>query len=80
MKKTFLVLFVAGLFASCDNAADNAEEQLKDSLDSVKNLKVESVEDAAEQAIDTIKQNTDSLKERVEDVTDAVKDTMKKDN
>jgi PBP1b-binding outer membrane lipoprotein LpoB len=79
MKKMFLALVVAGFFVSCDNAG-SAEDQIKDSLDSIKNLKVESVEEAADQAIDTIQQNTDSLKQRVEEVTDAVKDTMNKDN
>lgn len=79
MKRMFLALVVAGFLVSCDNAG-SAEDQIKDSLDSIKNLKVESVEEAADQAIDTIKSNTDSLKEKVDEVTDAVKDTMNNNN
>lgn len=79
MKRMFLALVVAGLFASCNNSG-SAEDQIKDSLDSIKNLKVESIEEAADEAIDTIQKNTDSLKQRVEEVTDAVKDTMNKNN
>lgn len=75
----FLALIVAGVFVSCDNAG-TAEGQIKDSLDSIKNLKVESIEEAADQAIDTIQKNNDSLKQRVEEVSDAVKDTMNKNN
>ena len=75
----FLALLVAGFFVSCDNAGDGGD-RIKDSLDSLKNLKVESVQEAADQAIDTIQKNTDSLKQRVDEVTDAVKDTMNKNN
>jgi hypothetical protein len=79
MKKTLLAFLAVGFLVSCDNAGD-AGDQIKDSLDSIKNLKVQSVEEAADQAIDTIQSNTDSLKQRVDEVTDAVKDTMNKDN
>ncbi|HEV7329603.1 MAG TPA: hypothetical protein VGN63_01070 [Flavisolibacter sp.] len=73
MKKTFFALFVAGLFASCSNSG-SAEQRVKDSLDSIKNLKVESVQEAASEAIDTIEQRHDSLNRVVDSVGSAVRE------
>lgn len=77
MKKLFVILFVAGLAASCNNAA-NPEQRVKDSLDSITNLKKESIDDAAKQAKDTIQQTNDSLKQRIDSVADQTRDSLKK--
>ncbi|MDQ3279485.1 MAG: hypothetical protein M3Q06_14250 [Bacteroidota bacterium] len=80
MKKMFLALMVAGAFVSCDNSGGNAEQQIKDSLDSIKNLKVESVQEAANAAIDTIEKRHDSLKEKVDSIGGTVRDSLKTSN
>jgi hypothetical protein len=62
---------------ACDNAGSGSPEQrMKDSLDSVKNLKVESVQDAAQQAIDTIEKSNDSLKNRIDSVGGQTRDSL----
>jgi cellobiose-specific phosphotransferase system component IIA len=77
MKRCFLALssVLVLLFASCSNAG-SPEQRMKDSLDSIKNLKVESVQDAANQAIDTIKKSHDSLNKRIDSVADKTRDSM----
>lgn len=77
MKKLLFTLFIAGLMASCSNNA-NPEAEVKDSLDSITNLKKESIDEAAQQAKDTIEQRNDSLKERIDSVADQTRDSLKK--
>lgn len=77
MKKLFAILFLAAIVASCDNSA-NSEQRMKDSLDSITNLKKESINQAAEQAKDTIEQSNDSLKQRIDSVADKTRDSLKK--
>ena len=73
MKKLFLVFAVAGSLMACDNSAD-AEQRIKDSLDSVTNLKKESIDEAAKDA----KQGIDSTTEAIKDSVDAGVDSLNK--
>lgn len=76
MKRILSALSVVLILASCDNAGTgNVEQRMKDSLDSIKNLKVESVQDAAKQAIDTIEKSHDSLKNRIDSVAGQTRDS-----
>ena len=77
MKKLLVILFIGGVLASCSNSA-NPEADVKDSLDSIANLKKESIDEAAQNAKDTIESNTDSLKQRVDSVADQTRDSLKK--
>lgn len=65
MKKLALFLFVAAFAVACDNAAD-AEQRAKDSLDSVKNAKVDMIDSTADQRIDSVEQNIEAQKEMVD--------------
>lgn len=68
------LLALASLFlvlVSCENSADTAAESVKDSLDSIERLKIESINEAAEEAKDTIQETHDSLKAVVDSVVDA---------
>ena len=77
MKRLLVAFSAIMMLASCSNSGgESAEKRMTDSLDSIKNLKVESVQEAAEDAIDTIQKNTDSLKERIESVADRTRDSM----
>ena len=75
MKRFFAFAMLVLVFASCDNAGDGTAE-IKDSIDSIKNLKVESVEEAAEAATDTIEKSHDSLKEVVDSLGEKAKDSL----
>jgi len=77
MKRIFVLILAAGFFASCSNSGDAAKD-IKDSIDSTTNEKVESIDNAAEQAKDTTKQAADSLKEKVDSVANKVADSTKK--
>jgi cellobiose-specific phosphotransferase system component IIA len=77
MKHLFVILLSVGVLASCNNSG-NAEQRVKDSLDSLKNLKVESVQNAANQAIDTIEKQHDSINKRIDNVADQTRDSLKK--
>ncbi len=77
MKQFFALSALVLTMAACSNAGtDSPEQRMKDSLDSVKNLKVESVQDAAQQAIDTIKSSHDSLKNRIDSVAGQTRDSL----
>lgn len=77
MKQFFALSALVLSLAACSNAgSDSPEQRMKDSLDSIKNLKVESVQDAAQQAIDTIQKSHDSLKNRIDSVGGQTRDSM----
>lgn len=74
--KNILGLFcIVLVLAACNNAAD-AEQRIKDSLDSIENLRKESVQEAADDAQENIEQRFDSLKETVDSVSEAVRDSI----
>lgn len=77
MKKALIFLFVAGAMTACNNSA-TPEQRIKDSLDSIGQLKKESVEQAADQAKDTIEAHTDSLKQLVDSVGKVTRDSLQK--
>lgn len=77
MKKVFAFILAAGFLVSCSNSGDAAKD-IKDSLDSTTNEKVESIDNAAEQAKDTIKEANDSLKEKVDSLSEKAADSTKK--
>lgn len=77
MKKLFVLVLAAGVFASCNNSGDAAKD-MKDSLDSVTKLKKESVDNAAQQAKDTMQKNADSLKNKIDSAAKKASDTLKK--
>ena len=74
MKRIVARASFALVLASCDNsgtsAAENSAERVKDSLDSIERLKIESVNEAAEAAKDTIRERHDSLKGVVDSVVE----------
>lgn len=75
--KRFVFAFSTVLaLASCNNSGGNAEQRIKDSLDSLKNLKIESVNDAAQQATDTIEKHHDSLNKMIDSVADKTRDSL----
>lgn len=77
MKQFFAFSALMLTLVACDNAGSGSpEQQMKDSLDSIKNLKVESVQDAASQAIDTIEKSHDSLKNRIDAVGEQTRDSL----
>lgn len=71
MKRIIGLASLILVMASCDNSGNSTAEQVKDSLDSIEQLKVESVNEAAEAAIDTIQERHDSLKGVVDSVVDS---------
>ncbi len=75
MKRVFAMVLVVAALASCSNAGDGTA-RIKDSLDSIKNLKVESINEAAEAAKDTIIESHDSLKDAVDSLGKAAKDSL----
>ena len=77
MKRLVVAFALVLVFASCENSGSSAADQIKDSVDSVTNLKVESVKEAADEAIDTIKSSSDSLKNRIDEVAGEVADSLK---
>jgi len=77
MKRLFILVLAAGVFASCNNSGDAAKD-IKDSIDSVTNLKKESVDEAAKQAKDTMEKHADSLKSTVDSLAKKTTDSLKK--
>ena len=71
MKRIIAFASLVLVLASCSNSGNSSAEQVKDSLDSVERLKVESVNEAAEAAIDTIQERHDSLKGVVDSVVES---------
>lgn len=77
MKRLFVAFSALLVLASCSNdGAGHAEQRMKDSLDSIKNLKIESVEEAAQEAKDTISKSHDSLINRIDAVADQTRDSL----
>jgi cellobiose-specific phosphotransferase system component IIA len=76
MKRLFAMASLVLVFASCDNSGGNAADDIKDSLDSIKNLKIESVNEAAEAAKDTIQERHDSLNKAIDKVADRAADSI----
>ena len=70
MKRIIGLASLVLVMASCSNSGESTADRVKDSLDSIERLKVESVNEAAEAAIDTIQQRNESLKEKVDSVVD----------
>jgi cellobiose-specific phosphotransferase system component IIA len=78
MKRLLVALTAVLVFASCNNdGGGNTEQRMKDSLDSIKNLKIESIDEAAQQAKDTIQQGHDSLVNRIDQVAGETRDSLK---
>lgn len=65
MKKLLFVLMIAGTTVACNNAAD-AEQRLKDSLDSVENAKKDMIDSVASEAKDSVEQSIDAKEEMVD--------------
>jgi cellobiose-specific phosphotransferase system component IIA len=76
MKRIFALASMILVFASCDNSGD-AAGRIKDSLDSIKNLKIESIDEAAQAAKDTIQERHDSLNQAVDSLTKNASDSLK---
>lgn len=72
MKRIITLASIVLVLSACDNSgsspAENSAERVKDSLDSIQNLKIESIEEAAQEAKDTIREANDSLKQVVDSV------------
>jgi cellobiose-specific phosphotransferase system component IIA len=75
MKRILAFASIILVLASCSNSGD-AAGRIKDSLDSIKNLKIESVEDAAQAAKDTIRQAHDSLNKKVDSLAKNAGDSL----
>ncbi len=78
MKQLFLFVLSAGLLAACNNTGSSAANDIKDSVDSITNLKKESVDNAAEQAKDTMQKNADSLKKMIDSTAKKASDSLHK--
>jgi ABC-type transporter Mla subunit MlaD len=76
MKRILAMASLVLVFASCDNAGGSAADRIKDSLDSVKNLKIESVNEAAAAAKDTIRGRHDSLNQAVDSLAKRTGDSL----
>ena len=76
MKRIIVLASLLVVFASCDNAGGSAADEIKDSLDSIKNLKIESVNEAAEAAKDTIRERHDSLNQAVDSLANKAGDSL----
>ena len=76
MKRLFAMASLVLVLVSCDNSGGNAADDIKDSLDSIKNLKIESVNEAAEAAKDTIQERHDSLNKAIDKVADRAADSL----
>lgn len=75
MKRILALASLVLVFASCDNSGGAADD-IKDSLDSIKNLKIESVDEAAAAAKDTITERHDSLNKAVDSLAKKAGDSL----
>jgi cellobiose-specific phosphotransferase system component IIA len=75
MKRFFALSMLVLAFTACNNAGDGTG-RIKDSLDSIKNLKIESIDEAAQAAKDTISQSHDSLINKVDSIGGQARDSI----
>jgi gas vesicle protein len=76
MKRFLVFSALAFVLVACNNSGDDGTGRIKDSLDSIKNLRIESVDEAAQAAKDTIRERHDSLINRVDSVGGQVRDSL----
>jgi cellobiose-specific phosphotransferase system component IIA len=69
MKKLLGIFFLAATLVACDNSGDGVGD-IEDSLDSAKNEKVESVREAADDAVNTIEAEHDSLTNKIDSASE----------
>lgn len=75
MKRILPLASLILVIASCDNAG-GAADRIKDSMDSIKNLKIESIDEAAQAAKDTIKERHDSLNQAIDSLAGKASDSL----
>lgn len=71
MKKILGILAIAGVLTACNNSADT-KDNMKDSLDSVANLKKDMI-DSTKNKVDS---SADAQKNKIDSTTEAKKDKI----
>lgn len=76
MKKVLAAVAVIGFLASCSNSSD-AAKKTSDSLDSLKNAKVDAIDSTKDKSIDSVKQTINAQKDMNDSMHKGDKDTAK---
>lgn len=76
MKRILPLASLILVIASCDNAGGGAADRIIDSMDSIKNLKIESIDEAAQAAKDTIQERHDSLNQAIDSLAGKASDSL----